>query len=284
MIFTNIINGINSSAMLLLTALGLVIILGYMKVVNLAHTEVIMSGAYICYIVNTVFGLPFILAVIIAYILSAILGIFMEKLVIKKLYGKEAETLLATYALSIIIKQGIRLIFGADLKLVDIPFRGNIEIGKVVIPYYNIFIISVTIFVLLMTWFIFHRTYLGKKMRATTQNRAMTECLGIDTSKVDTWTFAHGMGLAGLAGAVVAPISSISPFMGASYLTDTFMNVVVGGVNSLLGTAFSSIVIGESISILGGIGNEINAKILVFLIVIVIIRFKPEGLFTNERR
>lgn len=284
MILTSIINGINSSAILLLTALGLVIILGYMKVVNLAHTEVIMFGAYVCYVVNTVFGLPFIAAVIVAYILSAILGAAMEQLVIKRLYGKEAETLLATYAIAIIIKQGIRLLFGAELKLVGIPYAGNIQIGKVVIPHYYIFIISVTIAVLLITWVIFNKTGFGKRIRSTTQNRAMTECLGIDTSRVDTWTFAHGMGLAGLAGAVVAPISSVSPFMGSTYLTDTFMNVVVGGVNSFIGTALSSVMIGESISILGGISGEISAKILVFLFVIVIIRFKPEGLFVSERR
>lgn len=284
MLLTNIINGINSSAVLLLSALGLVIILGYMKVVNLAHTEVIMFGAYVCYYVYTVFQLPFFAAVISAYIVSAALGIAMEKFVIKKLYGKQAETLLATFAVSILLKQGVRLICGAELKLVGIPFRGNFTIGKVVVPHYYLFVILITILAAVVTWWIFHKTRFGKTAASTTQNRAMTECLGIDTSRVDTWTFAHGMGLAGLAGAVLAPISSVSPFMGATYLTDTFMNVVVGGVNSLVGTALSSVMIGESTSILGGFSDMVNAKIIVFLIVIVIIRFKPEGLFASERR
>ncbi|TLM98892.1 urea ABC transporter permease subunit UrtB, partial [bacterium] len=193
-------------------------------------------------------------------------------------------TLLATFAISIIIKQGVRLFAGAELKLVGIPYNGNIRLGDVSIPHYHLFIIAMTILATLITWFIFQKTSFGKKSRATTQNRGMTECLGIDTSSVDTWTFAHGMGLAGLAGAVIAPISSVSPFMGTSYLTDTFMNVVVGGVSSLVGTALSSLMIGESVSVLSGISNEISAKILVFLIVIVIIRFKPEGLFALERR
>lgn len=284
MLITNIINGINSSAILLLSALGLVIILGYMKVVNLAHTEVIMFGAYVCYYVYTVFELPFIIAVIAAYIVSALLGVAMERFVIKKLYGKLAETLLATFAISIIIKQGVRLACGAELKLVVIPFRGNIKIADVVIPYYYLFVIVITILATIVTWWIFHKTRFGKTAASTTQNRAMTECLGIDTSKVDAWTFAHGMGLAGLAGAVLAPISSVSPFMGTTYLTDTFMNVVVGGVNSLVGTALSSVMIGEATSILGGYSDMVNAKIIVFLIVIVIIRSRPEGLFVTERR
>lgn len=284
MLLTNVINGVNSSAILLLSALGLVIILGYMKVVNLAHTEVIMFGAYVCYYVYTVLKLPFIVAVLAAYLVSAVLGVAMEKFVIKKLYGKQAETLLATFAISIIIKQSVRLVCGAELKLVGIPYRAQIKISEVVIPHYYLFVIGITIFATLVTWWIFHKTRFGKTAASTTQNRAMTECLGIDTSKVDTWTFAHGMGLAGLSGAVLAPISSVSPFMGATYLTDTFMNVVVGGVNSLVGTALSSVMIGESTSILGGFGDMVNAKIIVFLIVIVIIRFKPEGLFVTERR
>lgn len=284
MLISQLVNGINASALFLIAALGLVIIFGHMKVVNLAHGELIMIGAYISYFMSTVFNAHIIISMILSFVFTAVVGVLIESLVIKKLYGKMAETLLATYGLSIILQQLVRAICGPELKYVKIPFEENMQIGKVVIPFYNIFIFIVAVAMLLLTWVIFYKTSFGKKMRSITENRTMTECLGIDTSKVDTWTFAYAAGLAGVAGSILAPIRSVSPFMGIQYLTDTFMTVVVGGVNSLAGTTLGSILIGESVTILGGIGNEISAKILVFLIIIIIIRFKPEGLFSTERR
>lgn len=284
MLISQLVNGINASALFLIAALGLVIIFGHMKVVNLAHGELIMIGAYISYFMNTIFNAHILISMIVSFIFTALVGVLIESLVIKKLYGKTAETLLATYGLSIILQQLVRAICGPELKYVKIPFEENIQIGKVVIPYYNIFILIVAVTMLLITWATFYKTSFGKRMRAITENRTMTECLGIDTSKVDTWTFAYAAGLAGAAGSILAPIRSVSPFMGVQYLTDSFMTVVVGGVNSLAGTTLGSGLIGESVTILGGIGNEISAKILVFLIIIIIIRFKPEGLFSSERR
>lgn len=284
MLLAQLFNGLNASALYLMMALGLVIIFGHMQVVNLAHGELIMIGAYVAYYLFTFLGMPVYLSMFFAFLVTAALGFVIEKVLIKRIYGKISETLLATYGLSLILQQAVRAISGSELKYVGMPFEGSFSLGKAVIPFYNVFVAITALFMLLCTWILFYKTPFGKKMRAITQNRVMTECLGIDTSRTDTWTFAYGAGLAGLAGAVLAPIRGVSPAMGAQYLTDAFLTVVVGGVNSLIGTLSGSLMIGESISLLGIVGNEVNAKILVFIIIIIIIRFKPEGLFSSERR
>ena len=267
-IAAQLINGISASALLLIYSLGVVVIMGHMNVVNMAHGECIMLGAYVCYYINTVAGAPFFVALIMSFVVTALFGLLIERLVIRKLYGKTAETLLATYALSLIVKQLINLICGSELKYIAIPFEGHLDIGGVTIPYYNIFIILFAAVILLVTWIIFYKTPFGTKMRAVTSNRPMTECLGINAHAVDSLTFAFG----------------VSPFMGASYITDSFINVCVGGLQSMIGTTLSSLLIGESTSILGGFWNEVDAKILVFLIVVVLIRFRPDGLFRKEKR
>lgn len=279
-----IANGVNSSALLLLSALGLVIIMGHMKVVNLAHGELIMVGAYVTYYTSTVLKLPYIFSIIGAFLVTGLLGAAIERLVIRKLYGRASETLLATYALSLVIQQTVRFLSGPELKYVNIPLDGTLEFGGVTVPYYNLLILLVAALALLTTWLLIYKTTLGKQIRAITENRTMTGCLGINTQRIDTVTFSYGTALAGLAGAMLAPIRTVSPFMGVQYLTDAFLNVVIGGLDSLFGTAFSAGIIGESITILGGYWNDVGAKILVFFIIIILIRFKPEGLFAKERR
>lgn len=289
MVFINqLFNGLNSSAILLLTSLGIVVILGNMGIVNLAHGECIMLGAYVCYFCTTVLGLPFLVSLPAAFILLALLGIVVNQFMIRKLMaktgGRIAETMLATYGLSLIFKQGVKLIFGANLQYVEVPFQGALRLGSIMIPVYNIAVIVVSLLVLLATWLLFFKTSFGRQMRATTGNRMMTECLGINTSRVDNITFAYGFGLAGIAGVMIAPILGVTPFLGEKYLTNAFMNVIVGGLNSLVGTGLSSVLIGESITVLSNFSDEISAKLLIFAIVIVLIRIKPEGLFTRERR
>lgn len=277
-------NGVNSSALFLLTALGLVIIMGHMKVVNLAHGELIMVGAYVAYYTSTVLRLPYFFSIIGAFLVTGLLGAGIERVVIRRLYGKTAETLLATYALSLVIQQAVRFISGPELKYVNIPVSGTLEIQGVPIPYYNMVILLVAALALLTAWLLIYKTTLGKQIQAITENRSMTGCLGINTQRIDTITFTYGTALAGLSGAMLAPIRTVSPFMGVQYLTDAFLNVVIGGVDSLFGTAFSAGLIGESVTILGGFWNDVGAKILVFLIIIILIRFKPEGLFAKEKR
>ena len=194
LIVNQLLNGLNASAILLLTSLGIVVIMGNMGIVNLAHGECIMLGAYVCYFFVTVLGLPFILAIPIAFVILGLVGMIVNRVMISKLMAKsgggEAETLLATYGLSLILKQGTKLIFGANIQYVENPFSGVANIGNVSIPIYNIVVIIVSLLVLLLTWFVFFKTSFGRQMRATTGNRTMTECLGINTSKVDTLTFA----------------------------------------------------------------------------------------------
>ncbi len=283
-----LINGLNSSAILLLTSLGIVVIMGNMGIVNMAHGECIMIGAYVCYFVTTVLGLPFLLALPISFFLLGLLGLLVNSLMIKRLMGKNGgntvETLLATYGLSLILKQGIKLVFGANLQYVEVPFQGALRVGQIIIPVYYIVVILVAVAVLLMTYITFFKTSFGRQMRATTGNRMMTECLGIDTGKIDNITFAYGFGLAGIAGVMIAPILGVTPFLGEKFLTNAFMNVIVGGLTSLIGTGLSSALISESITSISSFSNEVSAKLLVFLAVIVLIRIKPEGLFTRERR
>jgi urea transport system permease protein len=283
-IFQNIVSGLNTSALLMVAALGLVIIFGLMGVINMAHGELMMVGAYVTYYTTYVLHIPFLFALIFAFLVTGLIGSLIEMLIIKSLYSKPTETLLATFAVSLVLERVVYLIFGADTKNVPMPIPGNITIAGITIPNYNVFAIAFGILILLLTVFIFQKTSFGKKMRATTQNRSMAECLGIKTSRVDTWTFAYGSGLAGIAGALIAPTISVSTGMGSPYLTESFMTVVVGGVQSVIGTAFGAGIVGEARTIIGGLSSAVTAKILVFLIIIVLIRIKPQGLFAKERR
>lgn len=278
------VSGISSSFVLLLTSLGLVIIMGYMKVVNLAHTEMLMMGAFLCYYLYEVFHIPFVLTLLLAYVISFLFGMLVEKTVICHFYGKMSETLLATYAISIILKQLALIFFGKSYKQVSYPVTDVIYFGSVYIEAYKLIICLISILALVGTLIFINKTTMGRKIRSTTQNRTMTECLGIDTRKVDTITFSHGMGLAGLAGAAIAPLSTVTYSLGSSWLTNTFMNVVMGGVSSLFGTVASSFIIEEAISIISGVANSVTAQIVVLIVVIMVVRVKPEGLFTPKGR
>ncbi len=279
-----LVSGVSSSFILLLTSLGLVIIMGYMKVVNLAHTEMLMVGAYISYYFYAVLQLPFVVTLLLAYTISFLFGALVERTIICHFYGKMAETLLATYAISIILKQLALILGGLSYKQVPYPTNAVFYIGPVYIESYRLILCVISVIALVGTLIFIHRTTMGRKIRATTQNRDMTECLGIDTRRVDTITFSHGMGLAGLAGAAIAPLATVTYTLGESWLTNTFMNVVMGGVSSLAGTVASSFIIQEAISIISGFANSVMAQIIVLLVVIVIIRIKPEGLFTAKGR
>lgn len=284
MLLQLLVSGLCNSFVLLLTSLGLVIILGYMKVVNLAHTEMLMAGAYICYYTYSVAGLPFAVCLLIAFAASFLFGVLVERTIIRHFYGKMSETLLATYAISMILKQLALLLFGRDYKQVSYPITKVIYIGSVYIEGYKLALILIAVAALFGTLFFINKTKTGRIIRATTQNRTMTECLGIDTKKVDTITFSYGMGLAGLAGAAIAPLSAVTYSLGASWLTNTFMNVVMGGVTSLIGTLASSVIIQESVSIISGLSDSVTAQIIVLLFVVVIVRLRPQGLFVSKER
>ncbi len=283
-IIQQVADGISIAGILVIVALGLGITFGVMKIINMAHGELIMIGAYTTYLVCTEGHMPFFVGMIASFIVTALVGLLLEKFVLRRLYGRPMETLLATFGVSIFLQQLIRMIFGSDGKSVTSPFQGAMNLGVVAVPYFRLFIVGIAILMVLATAYVMYKTKFGIQLRAVSQNRDMCECLGINTSRVDAFTFAFGAGLAGLAGAILAPIKSVSPTMGLDYLIDSFMVVVLGGVGSLLGTLFGSVVTGESNQLLTTFMGETGAKILVFLLIILVIRFKPEGLFRMERR
>ena len=282
--FALLLNGLNSSALILMAALGMVVICGLMDVINLAHGELIMIGAYTAFTVTQMAGLGFWLALPVSFAAAAAVGALMEVVVVRRLTGRPAETMLATFGVSVVLQQTTNLIFGAQSQYVAIPMEGKFSLGKVVVPYYNLFTIAFAAAVTAGTVLLLKKTKFGRRVRAVTQNRAMAECLGIDSARVDTLTFAFGSGLAGLAGALAAPVKSVSPFMGGPYLINSFLTSVVGGVASFFGTTVGSLLVGESTALLGGVSNDVLASILVLLMIIVAIRFRPQGLFAKERR
>ncbi len=284
MLLTFIINGLMTAASLLMLSMGMAIIFGIMNVVNLAHGELIIIGAYVSYTMIGILQLPFGIALLSSFVVTGIIGAIIEKLVVKKLYGKTAETLLVTYALSMIFQQVIKLLYGAGYIHLSSPVSGAVKIGKAIMPVYYICIIAVAAIMFLVTLILFHKTRLGMQIRAVSQNRTMAGCLGVNVKKIDTLTFAYGAGLTGLAGCMIAPINSISPFVGSNYIVDTFMTVVLGGVDSLFGSVLGSVIIGESNAVIGGYIDTVFAEMIVVFAVVVIIRFKPKGLIVRERR
>lgn len=277
-------NGLNSVALLILTCLGLVVIIGLMDVFNMATGEFIMLGAYITYIFSTVLELPFFVSIIMSFLFTALIGVIFERTLLSPLRKKRGDGLLLTYGLSIVLQQIITLIYGPEMRYVSVPFKGSIEIGNIMISYYNLFTIMIAALTFVVTFLIFYKTKLGMQIRATTQNRNMTECLGIKTPRLDTFTFAYGCGITGICGCILAPVRTVHPLMGGAYLTDALMAVVVGGVNNIVGTVVASLGISESLVVFGGFFDEVNVKIIVFIAIIVILRFKPDGLFAKKGR
>lgn len=282
--FSQLVNGLSNSAILFLVAIGLVIIFGMLDIVNMAHGEFIMLGSYCACICTSVFHIPFIFTLIISFIFTALIGAVVEHLLIRKLYGKVAETLLVTFALTYIIQQIIRSLFGPEEQLMAVPIPDSLQLGTITIPYYNLFLMLMALIVLAGTLLLFHKTPYGMQLRAITQNRHMTQCLGIDSAKIDKITFSYGCALAGLTGALIAPVSSVTPGMGSIYIIDSFLVVVLGGLNSIIGTLFGATVVNESVTLMSGYMSQISAKLLIFVVIIVVIRFKPQGLFASKER
>ncbi|HEY9883018.1 MAG TPA: urea ABC transporter permease subunit UrtB [Thermosynechococcaceae cyanobacterium] len=286
-----LLNGIGIVGILLLTGLGLAITFGVMRIINLAHGEFIMLGAYTTFVLQKNFKMDLLLTIPFAFLLTAAIGAIVEITIIRKLYGRPLETLLATWGLSIVLQGVVKLIFTAQLKYVKAPpyIKGNLSIfnaggQSVEISYYRLFIFAVAIALLGLTAFLLYKTSLGRQIRAVTQNREMTRCLGVNTSLVDMATFAYGCGLAGIAGAVISSLKSVAPPMGQDYLVDAWMTVVTGGVDKLIGVLAGSVLIGSANSAIAYLLNDPAARVIVLFSVIVLIRYRPEGLFTVQKR
>lgn len=285
-LFNQLADGLSVIAILALVAIGLTIIFGVMGVINLAHGEFLMIGAYSAYVTEKTLHADLLVAIPIAFVVSATVGIICERVVIRHLYGRPLETLLATFGIALILQQIVRFAFSARLLYVSQPklFGGSVTLGPLHLSGYRTFVIGLTLAVIAAVYALVTQSRFGLALRAVVANRDMANCLGIDTRRVDTIAFALGAGLAGIAGAVVAPLKSVSPTMGTTYIVDAFMVVVVGGVGNVLGALAGGALVGGTETILGIFTDPVIAKIFVLCTVLVLLRVRPEGLIKVKRR
>lgn len=287
--------GISLFSVLLLMALGLAIIFGQMGVINMAHGEFMAVGAYTTYFMATLTEtyfpafMPyyFIFAIVAAFFVAGILGYFAEFLLIRHLYSRPLDTLLATWGLSLIMQQSFRSLFGAREVSPTLPdwLLGSYQPTETIdIPLNGMFVLGLTAVVTLTVYYLMYKSRWGLCVRATTQNRIMSGAIGINTKKVDRYTFALGCGIAGIAGAAFTTIASTGPTTGTLYIVDTFMVVVFGGAASLFGTIASAFSIAQAQSILEFFISGSMAKVYTLFALVLILMFKPEGLFASKVR
>ena len=338
-------NGLSNSSILILTALGLAISFGVMRVINMAHGDMLMLGAYTGFVVTDPGGLPRLVfgvghllqlfgvgkllellgggpnalssifqttvslnlnlyyAIPISFFTVGLVGYVLEKGLVRFLYGRPLDTLLATWGVGLILQQSVRIIFGQDLKPLRLPeaLQGNWVLEDTVLPHFRLFIIAFTCAILLVVYLGFFRTRFGLQVRAVTQNRSMASAMGISTRRVDALTFAFGAGLAGVAGCIVGHLFPVIPDMGQGYIVFAFVVVILGGLGRLLGTVVAGVVVGTSESVLTKLfGNsfpdlvqfpvwivEVNqpmARVAVLLLVIGFIMVRPAGLLALKER
>ncbi|MFT3848224.1 MAG: urea ABC transporter permease subunit UrtB [Propionivibrio sp.] len=290
-----VFSGLSLGSILLLGALGLAITYGVMGIINMAHGELLMVGAYSAYAMQSFFRAYFPnaidwylpAAIPLAFFSAALVGVVMERTVIRWLYGRTLETLLATWGLSLILIQAARVLFGAQNVEVANPswMSGGIELmPNLLLPWNRIIIIGFALFVLALVWVLMNRTRLGMFVRAVTQNRAMAGCVGVPTARIDTLAFALGAGIAGLGGLALSQISNVGPDMGQGYIVDAFMVVVLGGVGQLAGAVWAALGLGVFAKLLEGWSGAVIAKIVVLVFIIIFIQKRPQGLFALKGR
>lgn len=293
-----IIIGLSIASIFLLVALGLSIIYGTMNVVNMAHGEMVMIGAYTTVLAIKHLGLNIFFCIPLAFLATAALGYGIERFLVRHLYGRILDTLLATWGIAIVLQQLIRINFGLSLFGIEIDGLGpglqNVPVPAILqssvsimgsqIATYRLFVMIIAVVFCVFTWWLMTRTTFGTQLRAVTKNRKMAACCGIDDKKINGLAFAYGSGLAGVAGVAVSGFMSVSPDMGTPYVIDAFFVVVSGGVGSLLGTLGASIGLGELQSLVAYISNDVYGRVAVFVAVIMILLFRPQGLFSTKTR
>ena len=286
-VLTQFFSGFSLVAILIIAALGLAVIFGVAGVINMAHGEFIMVGAYVASVVQSGLGGNTFWSIPICFVAVGLLGLVVERTVIRGLYDRPLETLLATWGVSLILIVIIKMIFGTELHYVGSPeiLQGGFPApGNLPFPWYRLFLIVLSILLLVATVLLFFRTKFGLAVRAVRRNRSMSAAMGINTARVDMVIFAYGSGLAGVAGAVLAPIKTVSPNMGFPYAVDSFMVLVMGGVGNLLGVPVGAAIIGEGETILAFLFNSVIGKLLVFLLIVLVIRIVPRGIFGYQER
>ncbi len=286
--------GISLGSVLLLAAIGLAITFGVMGVINMAHGEMVMIGAYVTFMVQEVirnsapwlFDYSLAIALPLAFLVAGLVGIAIERTIIRFLYGRPLETLLATFGLSLVLQQAVRTIFGPTNREVGNPswMSGAFELGGLTLTYNRMWIIVFSAVVLAVLMIVLRRTAFGLQMRAVTQNRRMAGSMGIRTNWVDSLTFGLGSGVAGIAGVALSQIDNVSPNLGQGYIIDSFMVVVFGGVGNLWGTLVGALTLGITNKLLEPVAGAVLGKILVLVALVLFIQRKPRGLFPQKGR
>ncbi len=320
--FGTIFRGLSLGSILLVVALGLAITFGLMGVINMAHGEMIAVGAYTCYVVQNIFGtgfgftvnLPFsiaghqlgfgmhipglnatglfyesyfLFALPLSFLMAALAGLVIERSVIRFLYRRPLESLLATWGISLVMQQCFRMVFGANNVQVNSPswLQGHFAVSDVLFGFNRVFVIAFAVLIVIGTWLLLTKTPLGLLIRAVMQNRNMASCVGVRTDRVNMMTFAFGSGLAGLAGSFLSQIGNVGPSMGQDHIVNAFMTVVVGGVGSIVGTVFSAIGVGTGDQVLQQVtGSPVAGKIVMLVLIILFLQWKPGGLFAIRSR
>ena len=280
--FVILLDAANFTLALLLVTLGLLIIFGLMNVINMAHGELFLLGAYSVVVVEQRGG-SFWLALVLAPLALALIGVLIEEVVIRHVYRRFIDTILATWGLSIGLKQAVIVGFGATAQQVPNPLPQAVRVVGTLYPLYRLFVMAVAVLAAAATFLLFYRTSLGLAARAVIANRSMASSLGLNTRRMDRMTFAFGAALAGLAGAVMAPLMSVDPQMGVGFLIPAFLSILVGGAGSLLGALLGTTLIAAASTLVSSVWTQIVAEITVFGLAIVVIRLFPRGL-TGARR
>src|SRR5215471_14995720 len=286
--------GISLGSVLLLAAIGLAITFGVMGVINMAHGEMVMLGAYTTFVVQEVirtrypglFDYSLFIATPLAFLIAGLVGVLIERGIIQFLYGRPLETLLATWGLSLILQQAVRTGFGPTNKDVGNPswMSGSFDLGHITITYSRLWIVLFTLLVFVLLLALLRYTRLGLEMRAVTQNRAMAASMGIRTGCIDAMTFGLGSGIAGIAGVALSQIDNVSPNLGQGYIIDSFMVVVFGGVGNLWGTLVGSFVLGIANKFLEPYAGAVLGKIAILVLIILFIQKRPRGMFALKGR
>lgn len=288
-------SGMSLGSILLLAALGLAITFGLLGVINMAHGEMLMLGAYSTYVVQLLMqryvpqAIEFypLVALPVAFLVTAAIGMALERTVIRHLYGRPLETLLATWGISLMLIQLVRLVFGAQNVEVANPgwLSGGLQVlPNLVLPYNRIVIIAFALFVVVLTWLLLNRTRLGLNVRAVTQNRNMAACCGVPTGRVDMLAFGLGSGIAGLGGVALSQVGNVGPDLGQGYIIDSFLVVVLGGVGQLAGSVMAAFGLGIANKILEPQIGAVLGKILILALIILFIQKRPQGLFALKGR
>jgi urea transport system permease protein len=285
---SQLFTGLSIGATLLLIALGLTFTFGQMNVINMAHGEFIMAGAYTAYMMQSVTGqaTSLLVALPVAFVVAGVMGVLLEITLIRRLYGRPLDTLLVTWGVSLMLEQLAQDTFGAPNVQVQSPgwLQGGLHVAGIDMPYARLFIIALVVASVAGIWVYLAYLAPGRRMRAVMQNRALASCSGIPTDRVDRLTFFIGSGLAGIAGVALTLLGSIGPTLGRSYIVDAFLVVVVGGMGQIRGAVAAALALGVLHSFVAYSTQESLAEVTVFLAIVIFLQFRPQGLFVLKTR